>query len=352
MLGGSSLLGLFKNRLSGWLWWDAISRCVRLGWPSRVQHLASGGSVSRGYLALAAYREVQHEDKNGDLVTTGLMEHGFQEVFEEPTGRLAVLSVDPTDPTTRFDVLSPVPIDLLSSDIPEGLRRLAYAIVGGVVSWYAPTGAAWGQNELVPGDTAKNYMPALALVDGKWKLTWRVFTSVDKLDAGHYVMLARPTVNINGTVEKLSMELVPAGDFLARLFAVEHKQSTPDSSVQGIAETASNHETRIDAVEKNAQAMLAAPTTGTWETGKRVWNSTPSLGSPAGWVCVAGGTPGTWEPFGGVSVDTLGSAAPTAGTWRRGDRCWDSTPSSGGQVGWVCTAAGTPGTWKSFGTIA
>ena len=44
-------------------------------------------------------------------------------------------------------------------------------------------------------------------------------------------------------------------------------------------------------------------------------------------------------------------AAPTTGAWRRGDRVFNSAPVAGGTAGWVCVAAGSPGTWKSIGTI-
>lgn len=43
---------------------------------------------------------------------------------------------------------------------------------------------------------------------------------------------------------------------------------------------------------------------------------------------------------------------PTTGTWQQGDIVWNSSPASTGYIGWVCTAAGTPGTWKGFGVIA
>jgi hypothetical protein len=47
-----------------------------------------------------------------------------------------------------------------------------------------------------------------------------------------------------------------------------------------------------------------------------------------------------------------GLAAPTTGTWGVGARVWNITPTAGGVMGWVCTTAGTPGTWKTFGAIA
>jgi hypothetical protein len=48
---------------------------------------------------------------------------------------------------------------------------------------------------------------------------------------------------------------------------------------------------------------------------------------------------------------TVGTAAPTTGTWGRGDRVYNSLPVPGGVEGWVCVTAGTPGTWKTFGAI-
>jgi hypothetical protein len=55
-----------------------------------------------------------------------------------------------------------------------------------------------------------------------------------------------------------------------------------------------------------------------------------------------------------VSNPDIGSytAAPTTGTWERGTVLYNSTPSSAGYVGWVCTASGTPGTWATFGLIS
>lgn len=52
-----------------------------------------------------------------------------------------------------------------------------------------------------------------------------------------------------------------------------------------------------------------------------------------------------------VAGGNTGTAAPTSGTWEQGRIVWNSTPSAGGTMGWVCTTAGTPGTWKTFGAI-
>ena len=46
------------------------------------------------------------------------------------------------------------------------------------------------------------------------------------------------------------------------------------------------------------------------------------------------------------------TAAPSTGTWTRGDIAFNTSPSAGGTAGWICVTGGTPGTWKTFGTIA
>jgi len=59
----------------------------------------------------------------------------------------------------------------------------------------------------------------------------------------------------------------------------------------------------VDSIEKAApfvyatriEQAAAAPTTGTWVVGDKIWSSAPTAGNPPGWVCVAGGAPGTWQ---------------------------------------------------------
>lgn len=48
---------------------------------------------------------------------------------------------------------------------------------------------------------------------------------------------------------------------------------------------------------------------------------------------------------------TAATAAPTTGTWKRGDRVFNSTPTVGQPKSWVCTVAGSPGTWVSEGNL-
>ena len=44
----------------------------------------------------------------------------------------------------------------------------------------------------------------------------------------------------------------------------------------------------------------AAPTTGTWVVGSRVFNAAPAVGQPKSWVCTVAGTPGTWVSEGNL----------------------------------------------------
>jgi hypothetical protein len=42
------------------------------------------------------------------------------------------------------------------------------------------------------------------------------------------------------------------------------------------------------------------------------------------------------------------SAAPTTGQWNVGQMIWNTSPTSTSQLGWVCTTAGNPGTWTAI----
>jgi hypothetical protein len=53
----------------------------------------------------------------------------------------------------------------------------------------------------------------------------------------------------------------------------------------------------------------------------------------------------------GLSRIAFGGAAPATGSWSVGDRVYNTTPTTGGPEGWVCTAAGTPGTFEQFGQV-
>jgi hypothetical protein len=42
------------------------------------------------------------------------------------------------------------------------------------------------------------------------------------------------------------------------------------------------------------------PSAGNFKTGDIVWNTSPAMGKPIGWVCTRSGSPGSWNPFGMV----------------------------------------------------
>lgn len=46
-----------------------------------------------------------------------------------------------------------------------------------------------------------------------------------------------------------------------------------------------------------------------------------------------------------------GTTPPVDGEWEKGDIIYNTNPSPGGFAGWICVTAGTPGTWKGFGLI-
>lgn len=83
------------------------------------------------------------------------------------------------------------------------------------------------------------------------------------------------------------------------------------------------------------------------------WTAT-SIGSTKGnKVMTFGGYGRTTSVF-STSGDSViyGTAAPTAGDWEKGAICFNSNPSAGNAAFWMCTTAGTPGTWKAGGTLA
>lgn len=53
-------------------------------------------------------------------------------------------------------------------------------------------------------------------------------------------------------------------------------------------------------------ALDAVPTSGTFQIGDFIFNSSVAAGGPLGWICTTGGTPGTWVP-----VAPVGASAPT-----------------------------------------
>lgn len=57
--------------------------------------------------------------------------------------------------------------------------------------------------------------------------------------------------------------------------------------------------------------VSAAPTTGSWIVGDRVYFNGPAVNGFVGWICTASGSPGTWTPFGKIGVDIGKSTSGT-----------------------------------------
>ena len=53
-----------------------------------------------------------------------------------------------------------------------------------------------------------------------------------------------------------------------------------------------------------------------------------------------------------IPSTTSGTSAPGGGTYTTGSIVWNTAPTPGGNAGWICTSGGTPGTWYAFGAIS
>jgi hypothetical protein len=52
-----------------------------------------------------------------------------------------------------------------------------------------------------------------------------------------------------------------------------------------------------------------------------------------------------------VDMVFYGTEIPTTGDWQQGDKMINTSPTASGYLGWVCVKTGTPGVWKGFGLI-
>ena len=93
---------------------------------------------------------------------------------------------------------------------------------------------------------------------------------------------------------------------------------------------------------------------GTLSVGFAFFNHTEALVDNASFGYGIEGEPDR-STFGSFELNnrtfTTGPAAPVSGTWKVGDRVFNSAPSIGQPKSWVCTVAGTPGTWTSEGNL-
>ncbi|KAA0910692.1 hypothetical protein [Pusillimonas sp. ANT_WB101] len=95
---------------------------------------------------------------------------------------------------------------------------------------------------------------------------------------------------------------------------------------------------KANGLRKSVRPGLAAPSSDASVRGDIVFNDSPTVGQPTGWVCTSAGSPGTWQPFGqsgfllpiGATPSFIGQLAVT-----------------GGQ-GFIATGTTSPADWKQI----
>lgn len=93
--------------------------------------------------------------------------------------------------------------------------------------------------------------------------------------------------------------------------------------------------------------------------GIALWNDTPNvyalksllnnISASATGVNAYTGLPTATPGRGTSQRDFFGDAAPVSGAWIQGDKVWAQFPVLDGPVGWVNVSGGSPGTWAAFG---
>jgi len=78
--------------------------------------------------------------------------------------------------------------------------------------------------------------------------------------------------------------------------------------------------------------------------------SSPALLRSFAIYSIGEGGAATWLPW-FEDGQNVGTGAPTSGTWERGRRVINVNPAPGSPQGWVCTTAGDPGTWTAMPSL-
>ena len=97
----------------------------------------------------------------------------------------------------------------------------------------------------------------------------------------------------------------PLNSYINGLVLPNPNEQPPDANGQLYLNTFSDNSVpclnlQINGSNKRIGWGSSFPTTGTWAAGSIVINTSPTVGSPAGWICTSTGTPGTWHPFANV----------------------------------------------------
>jgi len=101
--------------------------------------------------------------------------------------------------------------------------------------------------------------------------------------------------------------------------------------------------------ERIAYALVFIPANATTLTVTITANSSGCI-SDIGKPCIYVGARQYYSSL--CDQDWRNDAAPTTGTWADGDKVYLNNAVSGAKMGFVCTVAGTPGTWNNMPNIA
>lgn len=181
-----------------------------------------------------------------------------------------------------------------------------------------------GSSTAARGSSAILGAPSLACVFSGGTCTLTKAYSIDSEFKNRFVTFAIPWIaNVTGS---FTYTVTPNGTSPQTASITESHSSGAQGITYGLCFVPS------DATTVTVQIVLAA-------------NAQFTFGHP----CLYVGA----EPWYDSSGDELwyATAAPTAGTWGVGDIVWNSSPAVGQPKGWMCTVAGTPGTWVSMGNL-
>jgi parallel beta-helix repeat protein len=90
---------------------------------------------------------------------------------------------------------------------------------------------------------------------------------------------------------------------------VEYQESGWKGATPTILNTAASRLINFyGALGRAVTYSTAAPASGTWAVGDRVFNQVPAVGQPKGWLCTVAGTPGTWVAEDALALPISGSA--------------------------------------------
>lgn len=230
------------------------------------------GSPTNGYLRVNSIKYV-----GGNLLVNPSFEAG---IYGWTVDAAPIIAVEPSEVSLGLMMRLTWP-----SDGSRGLTQtftIAAAQVGvpmtftGLIKIVAGSAAAWGSITATGAGlitSGSNGFMSFARINEGWQIVSQTITP-----------LAAGTLQIGFSFFNASQALVDNASFA---YGIEGE---PDRSMFG----------SIDLNSNTFTSAVAAPTTGTWKIGDRVFKSNPVVGQPKSWVCTVAGTPGTWVSEGNL----------------------------------------------------